>query len=95
MDRTGDSVELLVEHASDFRMCDLLDEGPPGSGGSGSGAPSGGNNLRKSMDEPPAPGLVPGKYINLSSLRHIHYGIFIPLFRGSYSSGVKGNKTER
>ncbi|GJQ87412.1 hypothetical protein Trydic_g14555 [Trypoxylus dichotomus] len=29
MDRTGDVVELLVEHASDFRMCDLLDEPPP------------------------------------------------------------------
>ncbi|KAI4471951.1 regulating synaptic membrane exocytosis protein [Holotrichia oblita] len=29
MDRTGDVVELLVEHATDFRMCDLLDEPPP------------------------------------------------------------------
>lgn len=32
MDRTGDVVDLLVEHATDFRMCDLLDENlPPGS----------------------------------------------------------------
>lgn len=29
MDRTGDVVELLVEHATDFRMCDILDEPPP------------------------------------------------------------------
>lgn len=26
MDRTGDVVELLVEHATDLRMCDLLDD---------------------------------------------------------------------
>lgn len=26
MDRTGDTAELLVEHATDFRMCDLLDD---------------------------------------------------------------------
>ncbi|XP_049779474.1 uncharacterized protein LOC126176362 [Schistocerca cancellata] len=26
MDRSGESAELLVEHATDFRMCDLLDE---------------------------------------------------------------------
>lgn len=31
MDRTGDVVELLVEHATDLRMCDLLDDPiPPG-----------------------------------------------------------------
>ncbi|XP_055376753.1 uncharacterized protein LOC129608970 isoform X2 [Condylostylus longicornis] len=36
MDRTGDIVELLVEHATDFRMCDLLDENlPPGASGTG------------------------------------------------------------
>lgn len=70
MDRTGDTVELLVEHASDFRMCDLLDEGaPPGSGGGGggggggnAGGSAGGNISRKSIEEPPTPGLVPGKY---------------------------------
>ena len=28
MDHTGDTVELLVEHLSDFRMCDLCDENP-------------------------------------------------------------------
>lgn len=28
MDRTGDIAELLVEHASDFRMCDLLEDNP-------------------------------------------------------------------
>lgn len=26
MDRAGDMVELLVEHATDLRMCDLLEE---------------------------------------------------------------------
>jgi hypothetical protein len=26
MDRTADVAELLVEHASDFRMCDLLED---------------------------------------------------------------------
>lgn len=29
MDRTGDMAELLVEHATDFRMCDLLEEPMP------------------------------------------------------------------
>ncbi|CAG9856212.1 unnamed protein product [Phyllotreta striolata] len=29
MDRTGDTVELLVEHATDLRMCDLLDDPIP------------------------------------------------------------------
>lgn len=65
MDRTGDTVELLVEHAADFRMCDLLDEGaPPGGGGSGGGTAgsAAGTNSRKSIEEPPAPGLVPGKH---------------------------------
>lgn len=65
MDRTGDTVELLVEHAADFRMCDLLDEGaPPGSGGAGggTGGTTGATNSRKSIEEPPTTGLVPGKY---------------------------------
>ncbi|KFB51913.1 AGAP003604-PA-like protein [Anopheles sinensis] len=30
MDRTGDTAELLVEHATDFKMCELLDEGGMG-----------------------------------------------------------------
>ncbi|XP_058814840.1 regulating synaptic membrane exocytosis protein 2 [Topomyia yanbarensis] len=30
MDRTGDIIEVLVEHATDFRMCDLLDDGTSG-----------------------------------------------------------------
>lgn len=29
MDRTGDMVELMVEHATDLRMCDLLDDPIP------------------------------------------------------------------
>lgn len=29
MDRTGDVVELMVEHATDLRMCDLLDDPMP------------------------------------------------------------------
>ncbi|XP_031622364.1 regulating synaptic membrane exocytosis protein 2 [Contarinia nasturtii] len=54
MDRTGDTVELLVEHAADFRMCDLLDEAaPPGSSGGGVNS-----NLRKNVDDLSS-GLVP------------------------------------
>lgn len=57
MDRTGDVVELLVEHATDFRMCDLLDDSAP------SGTSGGGHNPgpRKSGDGVGL-GLVPGKY---------------------------------
>lgn len=69
MDRTGETVELLVEHAADFRMCDLLDDSaPPGSGsvgGGGGGGSASGSNSRKSVEEPPSPGLVPGKYYKL------------------------------
>lgn len=51
MDRTGDVVDLLVEHATDYRMCDLLDDNaPPGQGGP-----------RKSGDGPVGLGLIPGK----------------------------------
>nr|XP_024214691.1 regulating synaptic membrane exocytosis protein 1 isoform X3 [Halyomorpha halys] len=37
MDRTGDSVELLVEHGNDLRMCDLLDEPTPSTARKNSG----------------------------------------------------------
>lgn len=56
MDRTGDTVELLVEHAADFRMCDLLDDPAPLNPGAGSG----GSNLRKSTEDSSS-GLAPGK----------------------------------
>lgn len=63
MDRTGDMVELLVEHATDFRMCDLLDEATPMNPGSNSGSgPS--SNLRKSTEDPSS-GLAPGNGISL------------------------------
>ncbi|XP_023159060.1 uncharacterized protein LOC101448856 [Ceratitis capitata] len=52
MDRTGDIVELLVEHATDFRMCDLFDENlPPGNSGNQSGP-------RRSGDGPVGLGLI-------------------------------------
>ncbi|XP_017843098.2 regulating synaptic membrane exocytosis protein 2 isoform X2 [Drosophila busckii] len=52
MDRTGDIVELLVEHATDFRMCDLFDENlPPGNSGGQSGP-------RRSGDGPIGLGLI-------------------------------------
>ncbi|CAD7081981.1 unnamed protein product [Hermetia illucens] len=54
MDRTGDVVELHVEHATDFRMCDLLEDGIP-PGGTGGGSQSG---PRKSGDGPIGLGLV-------------------------------------
>jgi len=56
MDRTGDIVELLVEHATDFRMCDLFDENlPPGNAGGQSGP-------RRSGDGPVGLGLIAGKF---------------------------------
>lgn len=59
MDRTGDVIELLVEHATDFRMCDLLDDSaPPGSTGGNNNHNSG---PRKSGDGAVGLGLVPGK----------------------------------
>lgn len=58
MDRTGDVIELLVEHATDFRMCDLLDDSaPPGTGGNNHNS-----GPRKSGDGAVGLGLVPGKF---------------------------------
>lgn len=62
MDRTGDTVELLVEHAADFRMCDLLDDPPLNPGSSSGSGP--GSNLRKSTDDPSS-GLAPGNPLQL------------------------------
>lgn len=62
MDRTGDIVELLVEHATDVRMCDLIDDNTQlvalSSTGSGSGNQSG---RRKSGDGSVGLGLIPGE----------------------------------
>lgn len=58
MDRTGETVELLIEHATDFRMCDLLDEVSPLNPGSSGGS---GSNTRKMTDDS-APGLAPGNF---------------------------------
>ncbi|KAM7357284.1 regulating synaptic membrane exocytosis protein fife isoform 1-T16 [Cochliomyia hominivorax] len=53
MDHTGDMVELLVEHATDFRMCDLFDENvPPGNSGGSERGP------RRSGDGPIGLGLI-------------------------------------
>ncbi|KAL7032510.1 hypothetical protein ACKWTF_007335 [Chironomus riparius] len=46
MDRTGDIAELLVEHASDFRMCDLLEDNPLQS----NPAPAPNINVRKNSE---------------------------------------------
>lgn len=54
MDRFTDAVELLVEHATDFRMCDLLDENFPGGSSSK-------YNSRKSGSDAVSLGLIPGK----------------------------------
>lgn len=57
MDHTGDVVELLVEHATDFRMCDLFDENlPPGNSGGNDRGP------RRSGDGPIGLGLIAGKF---------------------------------
>lgn len=65
MDRTGDTVELLVEHAADFRMCDLLDDPAPLNPGSSSGS-GGGSNLRKATDDASS-GLAPGNQLKICS----------------------------
>lgn len=57
MDRTGDTVELLIEHATDFRMCDLLDEASPSNPGAAGGI---GANVRKMIDDNTTVGLAPG-----------------------------------
>jgi len=70
MDRTGDIVELLVEHATDFRMCDLFDENlPPGNAGGQSGP-------RRSGDGPVGLGLIAGKFRNTTQLTALY--IIIP-----------------
>lgn len=65
MDRTGDMAELVVEHAPDFRMCDLLEDN--GSSGGGGGPNPGGNSGNGPMIPVPqrknseCGGLVAGK----------------------------------
>lgn len=59
MDRTGDVTELLVEHSTDLRMCDLLEDGMSG-GGPGGSSP-GNSGPRKSADGPVGLGLIAGK----------------------------------
>lgn len=58
MDRTGEAVDLLIEHATDFRMCDLLDEASPSNPGTTSGICSSG---RKMADDTTV-GLAPGNF---------------------------------
>lgn len=65
MDRTGEVAELLVEHSTDLRMCDLLEEGMPGSGSGtgGGGSAAGAGGPRKSGDGALGLGLVAGRKI--------------------------------
>lgn len=64
---TGDTIELLVEHATDFRMCDLLEEMPNAGGPGGiGGAPT---PQRKTSDA----GMI-GLQIGIHFLR-FHYPI--------------------
>ena len=60
MDRTGDMAELVVEHAPDFRMCDLLEDngGGPNPGGNSGNGPMIPVPQRKNSD---CGGLVAGK----------------------------------
>ncbi|XP_054286465.1 regulating synaptic membrane exocytosis protein 1-like isoform X1 [Macrosteles quadrilineatus] len=53
MDRTGDAVDLLVEHCMDLRMCDLLDEPIPVSARKNSGEGLG-LQLDSEVDKSPA-----------------------------------------
>lgn len=70
MDRTGDVAELLVEHSTDLRICDLLEDGLPGAGGPG-GAPGAGGP-RKSGDGPVGLGLVAGKLRVCTRFLRVH-----------------------
>lgn len=71
MDRTGDVVELLVEHATDFRMCDLFDENiPPGNSGNERGP-------RRSGDGPIGLGLIAGKFEKFISVLFLFINVVI------------------
>lgn len=62
MDRCTDVVELLVEHATDFRMCDLLDDNFAASAVAGCIAGSSNKyNARKSGSDAVSLGLIPGR----------------------------------
>lgn len=63
MDRTGDTVDLLVEHATDYRMCDFLDEASPSNPGASCGI---GANVRKMIDDTTL-GLAPGNFPHISN----------------------------
>lgn len=62
MDRCTDVVELLVEHATDFRMCDLLDDNFTAAAAGGLAGASNKYNARKSGSDAVALGLIPGAY---------------------------------
>lgn len=64
MDRFTDVVELLVEHATDFRMCDLLDENFPAGSSSK-------YNSRKSGSDAVSLGLIPGKWTSFRIYRSV------------------------
>lgn len=71
MDHTGDVVDLHVEHATDFRMCDLLDENmPQGACGYSGQTPSG--SPRKSGDGAVGLGLIQGKFLSNSHTNTEH-----------------------
>lgn len=61
MDRTGEVAELLVEHSTDLRMCDLLEDGMSGGGSGGGGSAAGAGGPRKSGDGAIGLGLVAGR----------------------------------
>lgn len=65
MDRCTDVVELLVEHATDFRMCDLLDDNFAAAAAGGLAGSSNKYNARKSGSDAVALGLIPGAYANI------------------------------
>lgn len=39
MDRTGDTLDLVVEHATDFRMSDIMDEATAAAAAAGAAGP--------------------------------------------------------
>lgn len=91
MDRTGDIAELLVEQATDFRMCDLLEDGgnQGNQGGGGLNNPMITINQRKTSDV----GLIAGKFylefilMFLIQKYKIYLIIFEYIFRSRCISG--------
>lgn len=73
MDRAGDAIDLFVEHATDYRICDLFEENTLMNSGSSSGCGAS-SNLRKNIEDL-STGLAPGKH----SRSYCHFSFLFPV----------------